>query len=436
MNLLERLFRLNQHDTTGAREIVAGVTTFTTMSYIIVVNPNILKAAGIPAEPSMVATIVAAVFGCLLMGFYANRPFAIAPYMGENAFIAFTVCGLLGFKWQTALGAIFVAGVVFVLLTLLRVRTWLVEAIPTSLRYSFAVGIGLFLTFIGLNQTGIVALGVPGAPVHTGNITSAPVLVAIFGFILISTLIIRKFPGAILVGIVVTAFVAYVTKVAPWPQAFVSMPPSLGPIVMQMDVRGALSWSAFPIALTIFIMAFVDTMGTLIGLSARAGFLDEKGNLPEIEKPMLVDALATTLSPILGTSTSGAFVESATGIEAGGRTGLTAVVTALLFAAALFFSPFVTAIPAQAYGPALIIVGLFMLAPIVKINFDDFTESIPAFAVVVLMCFTFNIAVGITAGFVLYPLCKLVAGRIREVRPGLWLLTGLSVLFFVFYPYS
>jgi AGZA family xanthine/uracil permease-like MFS transporter len=205
---------------------------------------------------------------------------------------------------------------------------------------------------------------------------------------------------------------------------------------MQLDVRGALSWSAFPIALTIFIMAFVDTMGTLIGLSARAGFLDEKGNLPEIEKPMLVDALATTLSPILGTSTSGAFVESATGIEAGGRTGLTAVVTALLFAAALFFSPFVTAIPAQAYGPALIIVGLFMLAPIVKIDFDDFTESIPAFAVVVLMCFTFNIAVGITAGFVLYPLCKLVAGRIREVRPGLWLLTGLSVLFFVFYPYS
>jgi len=287
-----------------------------------------------------------------------------------------------------------------------------------------------------LNQTGIVALGVPGAPVHTGNITSAPVLVAIFGFILISTLIIRKFPGAILVGIVVTAFVAYVTKVAPWPQAFVSMPPSLSPIVMQLDVRGALSWSAFPIALTIFIMAFVDTMGTLIGLSARAGFLDEKGNLPEIEKPMLVDALATTLSPILGTSTSGAFVESATGIEAGGRTGLTAVVTALLFAAALFFSPFVTAIPAQAYGPALIIVGLFMLAPIVKIDFDDFTESIPAFAVVVLMCFTFNIAVGITAGFVLYPLCKLVAGRIREVRPGLWLLTGLSVLFFVFYPYS
>jgi AGZA family xanthine/uracil permease-like MFS transporter len=436
MNLLERLFRLRQHNTTVSREIIAGITTFTTMSYIIVVNPNILKVAGIPPGPSLVATIVAAVFGCLLMGLYANRPFAIAPYMGENAFIAFTVCGLLGFKWQTALGAIFIAGVVFILLTLFRVRTWLVEAIPTSLRYSFAVGIGLFLTFIGLNQTGIVTLGVPGAPVHTGRITSAPVLVAIFGFILISILIVRKFPGAILAGIVITALVAYITKVAPWPTAIVSMPPSLSPIVMQLDVRGALTWSAFPIALTIFIMAFVDTMGTLIGLSARAGFLDEHGNLPQIERPMLVDALTTTLSPVLGTSTSGAFVESATGIEAGGRTGLTAVITAVLFAAALFFSPFVAAIPPQAYGPALIIVGLFMLAPIVKINFDDFTESIPSFAVVALMCFTFNIAVGITAGFVLFPLCKLVAGRIREVRPGLWLLTALSLLFFAFYPYS
>jgi AGZA family xanthine/uracil permease-like MFS transporter len=259
--------------------------------------------------------------------------------------------------------------------------------------------------------------------------------VAIFGFLLMSILVIRKFPGAILTGIVTTAFVAFLTGVAPWPQQFVSLPPSVSPIVGQIDLRGALSWSAFPIVLTIFIMAFVDTTGTLIGLSARAGFLDENGNLPQIERPMLVDALTTTLSPVLGTSTSGAFVESATGIEAGGRTGLTALVVAICFAAALFFSPFVAAIPPQAYGPALIIVGLFMLAPIVKIDFTDFTESIPAFAVVSLMCFTFNIAVGITAGFVLYPLCKLVSGKHRQVKPGLWVLTALSLLFFIFYPY-
>jgi AGZA family xanthine/uracil permease-like MFS transporter len=433
---LSNFFKIAERNTTVSREIVAGLTTFTTMSYIIVVNPAILRNAGIPAEPQIVATILAAVFGCLLMAFYANRPFAIAPYMGENAFIAFTVCQALGYKWQTAFAAIFIAGIVFIVLTLLRMRSWVVESVPTSLRYSFAVGIGLFLTFIGLNQTGIVALGTLGAPVRTGNLTSHAVLVAIFGFLLMSVLIIRKFPGAILTGIVVTAFVAFVTGVAPWPRHFVSMPPSVAPIVGQIDLRGALTWSAFPIVLTIFIMAFVDTMGTLIGLSARAGFLDENGNLPQIEKPMLVDALTTTVSPLLGTSTSGAFVESATGIEAGGRTGLTALVVALCFAAALFFSPFVAAIPPQAYGPALIVVGLFMLAPIVKIDFTDYTESIPAFAVVSLMCFTFNIAVGISSGFVLYPLCKLVGGKHSQLRPGLWVLTGLSLLFFIFYPYK
>jgi AGZA family xanthine/uracil permease-like MFS transporter len=371
-----------------------------------------------------------------LMAFYANRPFAIAPYMGENAFIAFTVCGLLGFRWQTALAAIFIAGVLFVLMTVLKLRQWLVAAVPQSLRFSFAVGIGLFLTFIGLNQAGIVTLGVPGAPVRSGAITTAPVLVAILGFLLLAVMIIRKVPGAILLGIVITAIVAFVTRTAAAPLHFVSMPPSLKPIFWQLDFRGALTWHAFPVVLTIFIMAFVDTMGTLIGLSARAGVLDADGNLPQLERPMLVDALATCVSPALGTTTSGAFVESATGIEAGGRTGLTALVTAACFALTLFFAPFVTAIPSQAYAPALIMVGLFMLAPITRIDFADYSESIPAFAVVTLMCFTFNIAMGITAGFVLYPLCKLAAGKVKEIKPALLVLTGLSLLFFVFYPYG
>ena len=221
--------------------MLAGVTTFTTMSYIVVVNPAILKTAGIPAGPSMTATILAAVFGCLMMGLYANRPFAIAPYMGENAFIAFTVCLGLGIRWQTALGAIFLAGVAFVVLTVLRLRQWLVESIPASLRYSFAVGIGLFLTFIGLNTTGIVELGVAGAPVKAGALTSAPVLVAIFGFLLMSALVIRKVPGALLIGIVVTAVAAFVTRVAPWPSALFGTPASVRPIFAQLDLRGALS---------------------------------------------------------------------------------------------------------------------------------------------------------------------------------------------------
>jgi len=429
-------FSLKRAGTTFGREVVAGITTFVTMSYIIVVNPAILKAAGIPAGPSMIATILTAIFGTLLMGLYANRPFAVAPYMGENAFIAYTVVQVLGYRWEVALAAVFLGGGLFLLLTMFRLRQWLVAAIPPGLRYSFAVGIGLFLTFIGLNETGIVILGAPGAPVRTGHLTAAPVLVAVFGFLLMAALMIRRFPAAILAGILVTTFLAFLLRVAPAPAAWISRPPSVAPIFFRMDFRNALTWGFFPVVLTIFVMAFVDTMGTLIGVSARAGFLDEQGNLPQIERPMLVDALATMLAAAVGTTTSGAYIESATGVEAGGRTGLASVVTALCFVGTLFFSPFVGAIPVHAYGPALIIVGLLMLAPITKIRFDDFTELIPAFAVVALMSFTYNIGIGITAGFLLYPFCKLVSGRLHEIKPGLWVLAALSVLFFAFYPYT
>ena len=435
LNLIDRYFQLERNRTTLGREVVAGLTTFVTMSYIFVVNPAILKAAGVPVGPSMVATILTAVFGTLLMGLYAKRPFAIAPYMGENAFLAYTVVQALGFSWQAVLAAILLAGVVFLVLTVVRLRQWLVDAIPSALRYSFAVGIGLFLTFIGLNQTGVVMLGNAGAPLRAGHLTAAPVLVAIFGFLLMAVLMIRRFPAAILIGILATAFLAYVTRVAPPPKAWVSLPPSISPILFSVDFRAALNWGFFPIVLTIFIMAFVDTMGTLIGVSARAGFLDENGNLPQIERPMTVDALSVIFAALVGTSTSGAFIESATGVEAGGRTGLTAVVTAICFLGTLFFSPFISAIPPQAYGPALIVVGLLMLSPITRIRFDDFTELIPAFAVVALMSFTYNVGIGITAGFVLYPFCKLVSGRVSEIKPGLWVLAGLSLLFFVFYPY-
>ena len=370
------------------------------------------------------------------MGIYANRPFAIAPYMGENAFITFTVVLGLGYTWQSALAAVFLAGVIFLLLTVFRLRQWLVDAIPTTLRYSYAVGIGLFLTFIGLTQTGIVAASAAGPPVHAGHLTSKPVLISIFGFVLIAVLLIRRFPAAILVGILATSFLAYFTGVSAAPASWVSLPPSLSPILFKMDFSKILTIGFFPIVLTIFIIAFVDTMGTLIGLSARAGFLDQKGNLPQIERPMTADALATVFAAAVGTTTAGAFIESATGVEAGGRTGLTSVVTALCFAGTLFFSPFVSAIPPQAYGPALIVVGLLMLSPVVKIPFDDFTELIPAFAVVALMSFTYNVGIGITAGFVLFPLCKLVSGRLREVKAGLWVLAAISLLFFAFYPYS
>jgi AGZA family xanthine/uracil permease-like MFS transporter len=437
--MLERVRRYFEFETLGTtfrREIIGGITTFVTMAYIILVNPAILSAAGIPAGPSMVATIVTALFGTLLMGLYARRPFAIAPYMGENAFIAFTVVRMLGYSWQAALAAVFLAGVLFILLTLGRVRQWLIEAIPSCLRASFAVGIGLFLTFIGLHQAGIVALGVPGAPVRIGHITSAPVLVALFGFAATVVLMVLRVRAGILLGILAATVVAFLAGVAKVPRSWVSLPPSLAPIFWHLDFSALWSVGFLAVVLTIFIMAFVDTMGTLIGVSARAGLLDEQGRLPHMERPMLADALATTFSAAVGTTTAGAYIESAAGVEAGGRTGLTAVVAALLFLLALFFSPIVTAIPPQAYSPALIVVGVLMVEPIARIDFKDLTEVIPAFATAALMAFTFNIGVGMTAGLLLYPFCKVVAGKGREVRSGMWVLAVFSFLFYVFYPYG
>jgi adenine/guanine/hypoxanthine permease len=433
---LRRRFRFAEHGTGFRRETIGGLTTFATMAYIIVVNPAILRVAGIPADAAMVATILTAVFGTLLMALYANRPFAIAPYMGANAFIAYTVVVGLGIPWQQALGAVFMAGALFGVLTVLKLRQWLVRAIPIGLRYSFAAGIGLFLAFVGLNEMGVVALGQPGAPLRAGDLTAAPVLVAIGGFLIIAVLMIRRVPGAILLGILATAGLAFLTGVTPLPEGVVSLPPSLAPTFLELELRGLFTWTMFPIVLTIFVIVFADTMATLIGVSARAGFLDENGELPQIERPMLADALSTMFAPVVGTTTSGAFIESAAGVEAGGRTGFTSLVTAACFAAALFFAPVATAIPPQAYGPALVAVGLLMLSPINRIDFGDLSELIPAFGVVALMSFTFNVAVGLTAGFVLYPLCKLAAGRAREVRAGMWVLGGLSLLFFIFYPYG
>lgn len=432
---MHRYFDFSGNRTSYRQETVAGIATFLTMAYIIVVNPAILAAAGIPKGASITATIISAAFGSLVMGIYAKRPFAIAPYMGENAFIAFTVVKGMGYSWQTALGAIFLAGVLFTLLTVLRVRSWLANAIPRSLKYSFAVGIGLFLTFIGLNETGLVALGVPGAPVCLGKVTAPAALLAIFGFLVIAWLLVKKIHGALIIGILATAAISFVAGIAPLPEKLISLPPNPAPILGRLDIIGALSPKALPVVLIIFVMAFVDTIGTLIGLSARAGLLDEEGNLPEIEKPMLADAVANLVAPLVGTTTTGAYIESAAGIEEGGRTGFTALVVALLFLLSLFFAPLFTAIPPHAYGPALIAIGILMIAPVTRLDFDDYTELIPAFLTIVLISFTYNIGVGMTAGLLIYPLLKLVSGRVREVPPPMWLLAGMSLVFYLVYPY-
>lgn len=426
------MFQIRERGSTVRTEILGGITTFVTMAYIIVVNPAILAAAGIPTGPSTVATILSAVFGCLLMGFYANRPIAVAPYMGENAFIAFGLAAM-GIGWQLRLGAVFVSGVGFILITVLRIRSWLANSISSSLKHSFAVGIGLFLAFIGLFETGIVTKS-EAVPVQIGNLHDPVVLLAVAGFVLICVLLLRHVRGAILIGIVATAAVGLAAGFGERPRAVVAMPPSLEPIALKLDIAGVLKLSFLPVLLTLFLMSFLDTLGTLVGVGAAGNMLDEKGNFPDLEKPMLVDAATCMFSGLVGTSTSGAYIESATGIREGARTGLAAVTTGVLFAAALFFIPLVE--PLQhlryAYGPALVAVGVLMVGSITKIDFSDLTELVPAFATIVMMVFTFNIGNGLTAGLVLYPLLKTAAGRWREVPAGAWTLGLLCAVYYAF----
>ncbi len=432
---MHRYFEFDRYNTTYRQETIAGIATFLTMAYIIVVNPAILEAAGIPRGASITATIISAAFGTLVMGVYAKRPFAIAPYMGENAFIAFTVVKGMGFSWQTALGAIFLAGVLFTVLTVFKVRSWLANAIPRSLKHSFAIGVGLFLTFIGLNEVGFVALGVPGAPVSLGHISNPSTLLAIVGFLCTAWMLDKAKTGALMVGIIVTTVLSFALGITPLPHGIVSMPPSIAPIAGQLDIMGALTLKALPVVVIVFVMAFVDTIGTLIALSARAGLLDDDGNLPEIEKPMLADALANLVAPFVGTTTSGAFVESSVGIAEGGRTGFTALVVAALFTLSLFFAPLLTAIPTHASGVALVAIGILMLFPVTQLDFTDYTELIPAVLTILLISFTYNVGVGMTAGLLLYPILKLITGRVKEVPPPLWLLSAMSLLFFLVYPY-
>jgi AGZA family xanthine/uracil permease-like MFS transporter len=452
--MLERLFRLQAHGTSVRREVLGGVTTFATMAYIIVVNPAILSFAGIPVGPSTVATIVTAVFGTLLMGLYANRPIAVAPYMGENAFVAFGLAAI-GATWPQMLGAVFLSGVLFLVITLLGVRAWLAEAISPSLKHSFAVGIGLFLALIGLYETGIVtsgAAGMPAAaltgpggllrapdvPLRIGELRDPRVLLAVLGFLLIVALLQRRVRGALLVGMAATAVIGLLAGHGEAPRTALAMPftgeLSLAPLFLKLDVAGVLQLAFLPALLTLVIMGLLDTLGTLMGLGAAGGLLDEKGRFPEIQKPMAVDALTCVAAGLVGTTTSGAYIESATGIREGARTGLAAVTTALLFAASLFFIPLVA--PLQqlhyVYAPALVAVGFLMTASARHIDMDDLTELVPAFATIVMMVFTYNIGNGITAGLLLYPLLKLAAGRAREVKGGAWVLGAICLSYYVF----
>lgn len=448
-------FRIHERGSALRTEVLGGVTTFITMAYIIVMNPAILAFAGIPAGPGTVATILTAAVGCALMGFIANPPIAVAPYMGENAFIAFGLAAL-GVTWEQWLGAVFVSGAVFLVITLIGIRGWLANSVPTALKQSFAVGIGLFLAFIGLYETGIVTSFVtgmpaqalqtdahslflaPAVPVKIGNLRDPQVLLAIGGFVLMTVLMIRKVRGALLMGIVVTAVTGGALGFGTAPKAITALPFTgdydLSAIAFKLDLAGVLKLGFLPVLLTLFLMSFLDTLGTLTGLGAAADMLDENGNFPQVQRPMIVDALTCMFSGLVGTSTSGAYIESATGIGEGARTGLAALVTAALFAVSLFFIPLIE--PLQqlrfAYGPALIAVGVLMVGSVRRINFDDLTEWVPAFVTIAMMIFTYNIANGLTAGLVVHPVLKLATGRPRELNTGTVVLALLCAAYYLF----
>lgn len=431
---MKKYFKFQELNTDYKTEIIAGLTTFATMSYIIVVNPAILAFAGIPKEASMVATILSAIFGSVFLGLYSNKPFAVAPYMGANAFVAYTVVQQLGYSWQTAMGGIFLGGILYTIATLLKLRTWLSKALPLSIKSAIAAGIGLFIAFIGLIDSGVVKLGNNSTPVQLADLSNSEVHLALFAFVIISILYIKKIPGSILIGIILSTVLAFIFGLAKTPESIVSMPPSVSETFLQLDIKGVFSVGFISVILTLFIVDFVDTIASIIALGMSCGLGDKNGDIPDVEKPMLADALATIVGSLFGTTTTGIYIESASGIKAGGKTGFTAVIIALCFASSLFFAPFITSIPVYAYSPALILIGATMLSPLKSIDYNDLTELVPAAVIIFLMIYTIDIGIGITAGMVLYPVLKFVTGRIKEVTSGMWVFFVFSVLFFILKP--
>lgn len=423
--MLERLFGLRAAGTTVRTEVVAGFTTFLTMAYIAFVNPEILAAAGMPRESVFVATCLAAAIGSLVMGLLANYPVALAPGMGLNAYFAFVVCGTLGYSWQAALGAVFVSGCLFLLVSLLRVREWVVNAIPKSLKFGIGAGIGLFLALIGLKNAGLVAASL-ATLVTLGDLHQPTVLLALSGLLLIVALEARRVTGGIVIGILAVTTAAVMGGWQPFAGVF-APPPSLAPTLLQLDLAGALDAGLLAVVLTFFLVELFDATGTLIGVAHRAGLLDEHGRLPRLTRALLADSTAIVAGAALGTSSTTAYIESAAGTSVGGRTGLTAVVVALLFLLALFFAPLAATVPAYATAPALIYVAVLMTRGLADIAWDDLTEAAPAVICAVAMPFTFSIAHGIALGFVAYAGIKLLAGRGREVGSAVWAIAAVFV---------
>jgi AGZA family xanthine/uracil permease-like MFS transporter len=423
--MLEKLFKLSEHGTGIRTELVAGMTTFLTMSYIIFVNPEILSTTGMDRDAVFVATCLAAALGSAIMGLVANWPIGMAPGMGLNAFFAFTVVAAMGFTWQQALGAVFISGVIFLLLTVTGARAWLIRGIPRSLRSAIAVGIGLFLAIIALKNAGIVVDN-PATLVGLGDLGNTGTLLAILGFFVIAALDALKVRGAILIGIIVVTVASMLLGVSEF-RGIVSAPPSLAPTFLQLDIMGALHAGFLHVILVFVLVEVFDATGTLIGVSKRAGLIEE-GKPSNLGRALLADSTAITAGSLLGTSSTTAYVESASGVQAGGRTGLTALTISVLFLAALFISPLAASVPPYATAPALLYVAGLMLHELVEIDWSDVTEATPAALTALIMPFTYSIANGLAFGFIAYVVLKALTGKARVVHLATWIVAALFVI--------
>ncbi|MEW4285252.1 NCS2 family permease [Priestia koreensis] len=428
---LDRFFKLSERKTNTKTEILAGITTFMTISYVIIVNPLILSDAGIPKEAALAATIYAILFSTLIMALWANFPIVTGPGMGLNAFFTYSVVLGQGLSWQTALGAVFISGIVFFLLTVTGIRSKIIDAIPNVLKSSIAVGIGFFVAFIGLKNAEII---IPNESsfVGIGNLAHKGPLLALFGLILGAVLMARRVKGALIISIIATTVLAMIIGFQHVPKqasdVFSLHLPSVSATFMQMDLKGAFAYGIFSVVFSFTIVELFDTLATLIGLSKKANLVDRNGKIPNLNRALAADSIGTMASAIFGSTALNTYIENATGIAEGGRTGLKGLTVAILFFFTLFFAPLIQFIPSVATAPALIIIGSLMLSDIRNINFDDFTEFVPAFLTVLLMPLTFSIAEGLAFGFISYTLLKVLTGRYREVH---WMMYIISVAFII-----
>ncbi len=440
MEVISRYFKCEENGTTVRREVVAGATTFATMSYIVFVQPAVLEAAGMDFGAVMVATCVSSAVATLIMGLFARYPIALAPAMGHNFFFVYTVVLAMGIEWQTALGAVFISGAAFIVLSVFGVREAILESVPASLKNAIAAGIGLLIALVGLEWAGVVVSS-PGTYVGLGDLKSAPVLLSLFGLVVVGSLMALRLKSAMLIGIAATAVVGLVFGVIEF-KGVLSVPPSIEPTFLKLDIAGAFGEGILTVIFVFFFLDLFDTIGTLIGVGEEGGFIKD-GRLPRARRAFLADAVGTVTGSLLGTSTVTSYIESSTGVAAGARTGLASVVTAALFISALFFAPIVEMVGGgyrllggvtlyPVIAPALIVVGSLMLKCTKRIKWDDPSESIPAFLTAVVMPFTFSITEGIAFGFISYTLLKLVSGRSSEVSPLLYVFSGLFILRYVF----